>query len=56
MAQHLFEAVDIMVPNVGTLHEEMALMAMRHERHVFLEKPISAGELRRHARWAIYKG
>lgn len=40
--QRLFEAVDIMVPNVGTLHEEVALLAQQHGRHVFLEKPISA--------------
>eukprot|EP00434_Breviolum_minutum_P022139 symbB.v1.2.019545.t1/scaffold1575.1/size110922/6 len=37
----LFEAVDIMVPNVGTLHEQVALLAQKSGRHVLLEKPIS---------------
>ncbi|CAK9041234.1 unnamed protein product [Durusdinium trenchii] len=39
--QELFEAVDIMVPNVGTLHEEVALIAQKANRHILLEKPIS---------------
>lgn len=33
---------DIMVPNVGTLHEEVALIAQKANRHILLEKPISA--------------
>lgn len=33
---------DIMVPNVGTLHEQVALLAQKSGRHVLLEKPISA--------------
>ena len=32
---------DIMVPNVGTLHEQVALLAQKSGRHVLLEKPIS---------------
>ena len=31
-----------MVPNVGTLHEQVALLAQKSGRHVLLEKPISA--------------
>ena len=38
----LFEAVDIMVPNVGNLHEQVARLAQDAGRHVLLEKPISA--------------
>ncbi|CAK9041204.1 unnamed protein product [Durusdinium trenchii] len=30
-----------MVPNVGTLHEEVALIAQKANRHILLEKPIS---------------
>lgn len=37
----LFEAVDIMVPNVGNLHEHVARLAQNAGRHVLLEKPIS---------------
>ncbi|CAJ1326980.1 unnamed protein product [Effrenium voratum] len=39
--QELFVAVDIMVPNVGLLHEEVAKTALQSRRHVLLEKPIS---------------
>lgn len=37
----LFEAVDIMVPSLGGLHEEVALEAQKGGRHVHLEKPIA---------------
>lgn len=37
----LFDAVDIMVPSLGTLHERVATQALRAGRHVLLEKPIA---------------
>jgi len=37
----LFEAVDIMVPSIGALHEDVAVEALRLDVHVILEKPIS---------------
>jgi len=37
----LFDAVDIMVPSRGTLHEAVAVEALRGGRHVLLEKPVS---------------
>lgn len=40
-AAQLFEAVDLMIPSVGSLHEEVALEAMRAGRHILLEKPIA---------------
>ena len=38
----LFNAVDIMVPNVHDLHAELCVMALDAARHVLLEKPIAA--------------
>jgi predicted dehydrogenase len=37
----LFDAVDVMVPSLGTLHETVGVAAMAGGRHVLLEKPIA---------------
>jgi predicted dehydrogenase len=37
----MFEAVDLLIPSVGTLHEEISIEAMRAQRHVLLEKPVA---------------
>ena len=37
----LFEAVDLLIPSIGTLHEDVAVEAMKAGRHVLLEKPIA---------------
>jgi predicted dehydrogenase len=37
----MFEAVDLLVPSVGTLHEDISIEAMRAGRHVLLEKPVA---------------
>ena len=37
----MFEAVDLLVPSIGTLHEDISIEAMRAGRHVLLEKPVA---------------
>ena len=37
----LFEAVDLLVPSIGTLHEDISCEAMSAGRHTLLEKPIA---------------
>ena len=37
----MFEAVDLLIPSVGTLHETVSIEAMRAGRHVLLEKPVA---------------
>ena len=37
----MFEAVDLLVPSVGTLHEDISIQAMRAGRHILLEKPVA---------------
>ena len=39
--RQLFDACDVMVPSVGTLHETVGVEAMAGGRHVLLEKPIA---------------
>ena len=36
----LFDAVDVMVPNCGRLHERVAVESLRAMKHTMLEKPI----------------
>lgn len=37
----LFDTVDVMVPSLNGLHEEVAIQAMKKQKHVILEKPIA---------------